>query len=71
MGFQISKVFAGLFGKREMRILMVGLVRTTCSNTDRRTFFDLRSSHTTTVSLSSRRFSSEMIQMGGSQLGVV
>lgn len=27
MGFQISKVFAGLFGKREMRILMVGLVR--------------------------------------------
>lgn len=26
MGFQISKVFAGLFGKREMRILMVGLV---------------------------------------------
>jgi len=30
MGMSLSKVFANLFGKKEMRILMVGLDGTRC-----------------------------------------
>lgn len=31
MGMSLSKVFANLFGKKEMRILMVGLDGTCCA----------------------------------------